>query len=147
MIDITQVKQITAGRLSGEEGERHFIYLDSVNKRSIGIGRNLDDVGISHNESLYLLSNDLDRTIADLDKFQPWWRDLDPVRASVLLDMAFNMGDESDSKGLRTFINTLDAFKSHNWQAVHDGMLNSKWAAQVKDRATVLANAILTGHF
>lgn len=147
MFDIQQVKQSTAGRLSGEEGERHFIYLDSVNKRSIGIGRNLDDVGISHDESLYLLSNDLDRTIADLDKYQSWWRQLDPVRASILLDMAFNMGDTSTTQGLRTFVNTLTAFQSGNWQAVHDGMLESKWATQVKDRATVLANAVLLGHF
>ena len=147
MFDIQQVKQNTSGRLSGEEGERHFIYLDSVNKRSIGIGRNLDDVGISHDESLYLLSNDLDRTIADLDKFQPWWRQLDPVRASVLLDMAFNMGDESQTHGLRTFANTLTAFQAGNWQAAHDGMINSKWAEQVGQRAVTLANAVLLGHF
>lgn len=53
-----------------DEGLRLKPYRDTVGKLTIGIGRNLDDVGISEAEAEYLLSNDLDRTISDLDKYK-----------------------------------------------------------------------------
>lgn len=145
MLDVTAVKQVLLNRLPAEEGNRLKPYKDSVGKTTIGIGRNLDDVGISMAESLYLCSNDLDRTIADLDKNQPWWRNLDNVRASVLLDMAFNMGDELAGHGLQSFVGTLSLVSTGNYSEAAAGMRTSTWAKQVGQRAQNLANMMENG--
>jgi len=49
--------------LEHHEGLRLKPYKDSVGKLTIGIGRNLDDVGISKSEALLLLQNDIDVAI------------------------------------------------------------------------------------
>lgn len=60
--------------------------------------------------------------------------------------MAFNMGVDDDPRnGLDSFANTLKAIREHRWDAAADGMLTSKWAAQVHDRALVLAEMMRTG--
>ena len=42
-------------------------YRDTVGKLTIGVGRNLDDVGITDAEARFLLENDIARTVADLE--------------------------------------------------------------------------------
>jgi lysozyme len=123
-----------------DEGERLKPYKDTVGKTTIGIGRNLEDVGISHDEALMLLANDIVRAELWLDRNLPWWRSLDPVRQRVLVNMAFNLGGR-----LLSFKNTLKAVQAHDWHAAHDGMLDSLWARQVGARAKRLAYMMLTG--
>ena len=48
-----------------DEGLRLELYQDSVGKWTIGVGRNLDDVGISEDEAMYLLRNDISRAKRD----------------------------------------------------------------------------------
>ena len=45
------------------------------------------------------------------------------------------------------FTHTRSAIEAQSWQAVHDGMLDSLWAKQVKGRAERLANYMLTGEY
>jgi lysozyme len=66
---------------------------------------------------------------------------LDPVRARVLQNMAFNLGID----GLLGFKNTLSAVKAKNWAAASQGMLSSRWAEQVGARAQRLAKMMRTG--
>ncbi|MEX3556626.1 MAG: glycoside hydrolase family protein [Burkholderia gladioli] len=120
--------------LSRDEGRRLKPYVDTVGKTTIGVGRNLTDVGITDTECDVLLSDDIDRTVAWLDRNLSWWRSLDPVRQRVVINMAFNMGG-----GLLTFTNTLAAMQRGDYAAAADGMLASKWAVQVGDRAKRLA--------
>ena len=54
------------------EGMRLKPYKDSVGKLTIGVGRNLDDVGITEVEALELLENDIHRVMDDLDRNVPW---------------------------------------------------------------------------
>lgn len=144
-----------------DEGERLRAYLCSASKWTIGVGRNLDDVGISAAEtkalgitvasarrdgitrvqSRALLGNDIDGCERDLDRRLPWWRTLDDVRQRVLLNMCFNLGITR----LLGFVNTLKAVRDHDWRRAHDGMLASKWAGQVGVRADRLAAMMLTG--
>jgi lysozyme len=123
------------------EGKRSKPYRDTVGKLTIGVGRNLDDVGLFDDEIELLLINDLKRFERSLDKSLPWWRDLDEVRQRVILDMCFNMG----LGGLLGFKNTLAKIKAHDWAGARRGMLQSKWAKQVGARATRLADMMLTG--
>lgn len=131
---------ILQAELTRDEGERLKPYRDSVGKLSLGIGRNLDDTGISHDEALYLLSNDIVSAELWLDRNLPWWADLDPVRQRVMVNLAFNLRNK-----LLGFANTLRAIQAKDWQAAHDGLLDSLWAKQTGQRAQRLAYMMLTG--
>lgn len=127
--------------LKRDEGVKTKPYRDTVGKLSIGVGRNLDDVGVSAEEISLMLTNDILRTEVALDLSLPWWRTLDPVRQRVILNMAFNMG----VAGLLTFNNTLAAVKRGDYAAAAIGMAASKWATQVHDRAARLIKMMQTG--
>lgn len=124
-----------------DEGVKLKPYRDTVGKLTIGVGRNLDDVGISQGEAARLLDGDIQRTAGALDTALPWWRNLDEVRQRVLLNMAFNMG----VAGLLGFKNTLAALQAGKYEAAAAGMLASKWAQQVGQRAQRLANMMQKG--
>lgn len=126
--------------LSLDEGRKSRIYTDTVGKVSGGIGRNLTDKGFLDNEIDLMYQNDIAETEAWLDRNLPWWRQLDAVRQRVVMNMAFNMQGK-----LLTFVNTLAAMKSGDYAVAADGMLASKWAAQVGARAMRLANMMRDG--
>lgn len=132
--------QTMVAELERDEGVRLKPYLDTVGKTTIGVGRNLTDVGISQDECDGLLQNDIARTAAWLDRNLSWWAGLDPVRQRVMISMAFNMGGS-----LLSFVNTLAAIQSGDYAAASAGMLSSKWATQVGARAQRLAQMMLTG--
>jgi lysozyme len=127
--------------LTRDEGLRLKPYRDSVGKLTLGIGRNLDDVGISEDEAQYMLGSDIARTVLDLDRSLPWWESLDEVRQRVILNMAFNMG----VFGLLTFKNTLTMIHDGRYGDAADGMLASLWAKQVGPRALRLAQMMRDG--
>jgi lysozyme len=130
-----------------DEGLRLKPYRDSVGKLTIGIGRNLDDVGISRIEALYLLENDIDRAIRDCVAAFPWYVALDPVRQTALVNLTFNMGIGNTKRGLRSFVNTLAAMGRGDYAAAADGLRRSKYARQVGARAERVAQLIETGTF
>jgi lysozyme len=127
--------------LRRDEGVRSKPYRDTVGKLTIGVGRNLDDVGLSDEEIDHLLANDVSRVKAELDQFLPWWRDLDAVRQRALINMCFNLGIH----GLLGFRNTLAAIQAHEWPKAAAGMLDSRWARQTGPRAHRLAHMMETG--
>jgi lysozyme len=124
-----------AAQLVIDEGCKLKPYRDTVGKLTIGIGRNLDDVGISQAEAVALLGADISKVSAQLDSTLPWWREMSDRRQQVLANMAFNMGINS----LLTFKNTLAAMKAGDYRATAAGMRASKWAGQVGARAERLA--------
>ncbi|WP_153101924.1 glycoside hydrolase family protein [Paraburkholderia hayleyella] len=126
--------------LDRDEGRRLKPYLDTVGKTTIGVGRNLTDVGISDAECDAMLQLDVDRTAEWLDRNLAWWRQLDAVRQRVLLNMAFNLG-----AGLLTFTSMLAATQHGEYRRAADGMLASKWAVQVGARAQRLATMMKNG--
>ena len=67
-------------QLTDEEGRRLKFYFDTRGIPSIGIGRNLRDVGLTGNEVTYLFRNDIDRVGQELNDNLPWVLDLDDVR-------------------------------------------------------------------
>jgi lysozyme len=135
--------------LTRDEGKRLKPYKDSVGKLSIGIGRNLDDKGISADECSLMLKNDIEEHCALLDKYLPWWRQLDEVRQRVVANMAFNMGigpsAEHPTGKLLTFKNTLAAMERGDYEAAANGMASSAWAKQVGTRSTRLVAMMRAG--
>lgn len=128
-------------QLRRHEGERLKPYRCTAGKLTIGVGRNLDDRGITAEESAYLLSNDIDRVWTELKARIPWMTGLSDVRQRVLLDMAFNLGID----GLMKFRNTLATIQAGNYQKAGEMMLDSAWAAQVGMRAQRLSRMMQTG--
>jgi lysozyme len=120
--------------LTRDEGLRLKPYVDSVGKLTIGVGRNLTDVGISQDEAEYLLRNDIAAAELLLDRSIGWWRTLDEVRQRVLINMAFNLGPR-----LLDFQVTLGRIQARNFEGAAESMLQSKWAQQVGPRAQRLA--------
>jgi len=115
-------------------------YRDSVNKLTIGVGRNLDDVGISRDEAIYLLKNDLQKVVAQAKQF-PWYDKLSNPRKQVVLNMIFNLGITRFSQ----FRKTIGFIANGDYTAAAKEMLDSKWAKQVGNRATELAEIMERG--
>lgn len=132
-----------AEQLRRDEGVRKFPYTDTVGKLTIGVGRNLTDVGISDAEIDFLLANDIQKVLTQLQTRLPYFAALDPVRQGVLANMAFNLG----FAGLEGFSRMLAAFAQGDWEAAANEMLSSKWATQVGARATRLAEQTRTGRW
>ena len=123
------------------EGLRLKPYKDSVGKLTIGVGRNLEDVGLSGAEVMILLNNDIDRATADCRRAFPWFDSLCPERQLVILSLCFNMGLD----GLRRFTKMQSAIKAGDYILAADEMLDSLWAKQVGRRAVELAEIMETG--
>jgi len=134
-------KLLLEAQLHLHEGSRRFPYRDTVGKLTIGVGRNLDDRGLSDDEISYLLQNDIRLVQEDLDRSLPWWRQMDEVRQRVLADMCFNLGISR----LLLFRNTLKAMKEGDYELAASGMRNSLWFKQVGGRAIRLVKMMETG--
>lgn len=123
------------------EGERLKPYRCTAGKLTIGVGRNLEDRGITREEAAYLLANDIAAEERELLRALPWVAKLDEVRARVLLDMSFNLG----LVGLLGFKNTLETIERGDYQRAAAMMLDSRWARQVGQRAERLSRMMATG--
>jgi lysozyme len=126
--------------LKRHEGLRLKPYDCTAGKLTIGYGRNLDDVGITEREAEAMLLSDIGKTERALAAALDWFDDLPTKAQDVLVNMGFNLG----VPGLLKFTNTLKAMREGRWNDAADGMLASKWAKQVGNRATELA-AIIRG--
>ncbi len=149
-------------KLIQHEGLRLEVYEDSLGIATIGIGRNLEDrgitpeelewmdipnmaivhtMGITEADAMYLAQNDVQIVEEELLRSHPCVENLDAVRQLVLVDMAFNMGVPRLSK----FKKMWAAIHENNFDEAAKEMLDSRWANQVKSRSTKLAHAMHTG--
>lgn len=126
--------------LISHEGKESLPYLDTEGKVTIGIGRNLTDVGLREDEIDYMYKNDVDFFYTQLSKIYPWFLELNEARQIALVDMAF-MG----LKKFATFKKMIAALSMHNYSIAAIELLNSNYARKLQNRANQLANIILTG--
>lgn len=129
-------------QLTVDEGRKKRVYTDTVGKLTVGVGRNISDRDFSDDEIDLMLGNDIDLVANQLDKHLPWWRQMNDARQNVLVNMGF-MGIGK----LLGFKNTLAFMQDGKYEAAASGMLASKWADQVGDRAVRLARMMRTGEF
>jgi GH24 family phage-related lysozyme (muramidase) len=128
-------------QLTIDEDKRNRLYVDTVGKVSIGVGRNLTDKGISDNACDFLLEEDIDETEAAADRLFPWWRGMSDARQEAFLNWLFNVGPGT----AQTFVNTLRALKEQRWEDAALGYENSKWFKQVGARAERIVAKIRKG--
>lgn len=130
-------------QLKRHEGIELKPYQDIVGKWTIGVGRNLDDIGISEQEAEMLLMNDIKEAERQLVALMPWTKELDEVRFSALLNFVFNVGIGTACK----FVNAMGQLKLGNYDMAANEMLKSKWAIQVGQRAIDVSEQIRTGEW
>ena len=124
-----------------DEGLKLKPYRCTAGKLTIGVGRNLDDVGITRDEAMVMLWNDIARVKADATHAFPWFARLDPVRQDVVLNMIFNLGINRFSQ----FHQTIKCIEAFDYAGAADRMLQSLWAKQVGQRAVRLSNQMRNG--
>ena len=151
-------------KLIAHEGLKLQVYQDTLGIDTIGIGRNLEDRGITEEElddldiptidhvyeygiteadAVYLATNDVQIVEEELLRAHPCVDRLDSVRQLILMDMAFNMGVPRLCK----FTKMWNAIHEEKFDVAAKEMLDSRWANQVKSRSTKLANAMHNGEF
>ncbi len=130
-------------QLKRHEGLRLKPYKCTANKTSIGVGRNLDDIGISEKEAEMLLLNDIEEAKRQLAAHFPWTADLDEVRLAALINFTFNVGIGTVSK----FVNAMALLKDGNFDMASEEFLQSRWANQVGQRAIDVTEQIRTGEW
>lgn len=127
--------------LKVDEGQVLTLYKCSAGKNTIGVGRNLDDRGITADEASYLLSNDIDICIDELEVVFPWFSTLSDARQRVVINMCFNLG----LTRLLGFKKFLAAMETGDWETAGAEMLDSNWSKQVGDRSIRLRDLLLEG--
>jgi lysozyme len=130
-------------QLTLDEGKRNKPYKDSVGKLTIGIGRNLDDIGVSDDEINFMLSNDIDKVAKQLDDMMPWWRSMNDARQNAFCNFVFNVGIGT----AMTFKNSLALLQAGKYVDAADAMMQSKWASQVGNRAVRITSMLRRGEF
>lgn len=141
------------------EGFRPTTYRDTVGKRTIGIGFNLDDpttaqmlpqdvvsgarpLALQEAETIFQ-NKRLPVAMSDATNFMgsEAFQALDPVRQGVLVDLAYNMGGPS----LAGFKKMKAALLAGDYASASNELLSSKYARQLPNRAKRNALMLLTG--
>ncbi len=128
-------RQRVAEQLLADEGLRLKPYRCTAGRLTIGVGRNLEDRGITRAEALLLLDNDIADCAGQLAQRLPWFAAAPEAVQEVLVNMAFNMG----VGGLLEFRTSLGHLQACRYAEAAQSMLASKWARQVGKRAERLA--------
>lgn len=130
-------------QLIQHEGERLKPYTCTAGKMTIGVGRNLEDKGISRFESRVMLKNDIAECFQDLSaSVFPDHFDRFPENIQhVLIDMRFQLGPG----GIRGFKNMIAAFKQFDTPRAIKEMKDSAWYRQTQNRADNLIKMLSEG--
>ena len=100
--------------LKRHEGVKYYVYKDHLGYETIGVGRCLKEgvgLGLTHDEVDYLLMNDINRCLEELDAAFPWFKDLTEIRREAMINLCFNLG----LTRLRKFEKALAAMSIHNY--------------------------------
>ncbi len=127
------------------EGMRLKPYEDVLTEDiTIGVGRNLDSLGLTEDEVMYLLTNDIVRCDKELLNNFKWYPELCRARQDALINLCFNLGITR----LLTFKKALQAMADKDYLKAADEFLDSKWATQVgSNRSDDIACMIRTGKY
>ena len=120
------------------EGKKNKPYRCTENYLTIGVGRNLETVGLSDDEINYLLKNDIARCEDQLEVSFTWYSNLDQDRKDALINLCFNLGIGT----LFKFTKALAAMEAGDYELAAAEFLDSKWAKQVGQRAIEVTDVI-----
>jgi lysozyme len=128
--------------LTADEGVKLKVYTCPAGKLTIGVGRNVEDLGITLQEAMYLLDGDIARVSAELDRNAPWWRQMSEPRQRALANMCFQLGWPRLSR----FVRMLAAMQAGQWDRAAVEARDSLWFRQTQaSRTRRVINAIREG--
>lgn len=127
--------------LQFDEGVRYLPYdcgtgktvLAPVGRITIGIGRNLQDKGISHDVALMMLREDIGDSIKAAETIlgKEFFNNLSAPKQHGIVSMIFQLGPA----GFAGFKNTIAAMNRGDWKDAGDLAKQSKWFKQTPERA------------
>jgi lysozyme len=120
------VRNLAKDQLRKEEGCRLKMYKDTKGLSTVGIGWCLDRSPMRLTEAEFRLTNDVGEAFYELLQALPWIGSLDDMRASVLVQLCFQLG----LHGLLEFGNMLRACQAGNWPGAANQLLDSKYARE-----------------
>jgi lysozyme len=131
--------------LKRHEGVRPKVYVCSAGYETIAVGRNISEsgLGLSDDEIDYLLTNDIDRVVSELDSTFSWFKRLNPARKDAMISICFNLG----LTRLLKFKNALSFMESEDYIMAGMEFDNSLWSKQVGQRAEELCQMIESGEY
>ena len=124
-----------------DEGLKLKPYRCSADKLTIGVGRNIEEVGISEEEARYLLKNDIEMVTAQCLAEFPWFILLSDARKEAIVNLVFNMGLTTFKK----FKKTIGYIEQGLFDLAGSELLDSNYARQVGDRSVRVANMLANG--
>jgi len=124
------------------EGYRNKVYLDTLGKRTVGVGHLcVEDFWEDNKEYeekflLTILEHDLKTAIQGAERLLKDCRILDSLAREIIVEMVFQLGETGVSK----FKNMLKALKEGpDYQTAASEMLDSRWAKQTPNRAKAMS--------
>jgi lysozyme len=123
---LSQALEIARRQILSDEGLRLTPYRCTAGKLTIGVGHNLDDLGLTHDQVMGIYRDDLDRVTRELIKALPWCEGLNGPRQAVLMNMAFQLG----LTRLLSFRRALAHMRAGLWSEAAKEMRDSKWAKE-----------------
>ena len=124
-------RELIRKRLIDFEGLVLKSYVCPTGYTSVGVGRNLETNGITEEEAMYLLNNDIKTVIKKLDKHWITWRKLPITAQYVCIDVVFNMGINT----WMSFRKTRAYMEMGDFEKAGIELLDSQYAKQVGRRA------------
>ena len=122
-------------QLIEHEGLRLKPYKCPTGRLTIGVGHNLSDNGITEEEAMCLLRNDIARCVKELqDILDGMFWVLPEIVQRVLVDMIFNLGATRFVK----FKKMIAAIKAEDFHLAATEMKASLWYTQVGKRGKTL---------
>ena len=128
------------------EGYRNKVYLDTLNKRTVGVGHLCvedfweDDKEYEESFLMEILEKDLSEAIKGTNDLMAdhGCTDIDEQAEEILIEMVFQLGKTGVSK----FKNMWKALAELNYVGASYEMLDSRWAKQTPNRAKAMAKTM-----
>ena len=136
-------------RVQDHEGLRTSVYLDSLGKKTVGIGhlvlpheeeRFAEGVEIPLEQIMEIFEMDLNRAAAGADSLieECIGHDLPEQIGEVILEMVFQLG----TNGVRKFKKMWKAMRVKDWRTAAAEMKSSRWHSQTPKRCEYLAEIV-----
>tara|TARA_Y100000310_G_scaffold233336_1_gene236205 strand:- start:3387 stop:3851 length:465 start_codon:yes stop_codon:yes gene_type:complete len=122
-----------------EEGYRASVYLDSLQKPTIGYGFLIDSLELQEDICQLILMRKLEKLIKTIKFNFKWFDDMPEKIQDVIINMCYQLGVSGVSK----FKKTIQFMKNRQWDKASVEMLDSKWGReQTPQRALRLSKTV-----
>jgi len=118
-----------------EEGLRLKPYKCTAGKLTIGVGRNIEDRGISEATANQMLDEDIAICIAELELHIPHFNDHPSAVQETLVDLCFNLGISRLKKFKKTLGYIEEGLQTRNYTKAAVELMDSEYARQLPARA------------